>query len=341
MLQGNFGGSSHNGSQGILGLAIACEAERKWATRPGVPKMYLGIDIGGTKIAGALVDEYGVIANRADSPTDAALGGPHVLEVALSLAVELVAMAKEPIVAIGIGAGGQIDADHGVVVSATDVLPGWAGTRIADAFAAKFGVTVVVDNDVNALAAGEARFGAARGYKTVAFLALGTGVGGALLIDGRIHHGAHWTGGEFGHLLIDMVDDARKDVGGARGTLEAYASGPGLVATYRAFSGDITHGLTGRDVVADADLDPDSPAALAITRTGEYLGFGLASLANILDPDIFVIGGGVAEIGERLLGPARAVLSTRALPGPATCPVVTASLGRDASVIGAASLAMP
>ena len=188
---------------------------------------------------------------------------------------------------------------------------------------------------MNALAVGEGRFGAARGRATVVFLALGTGVGGALLLGGRLHHGAHWAGGEFGHLLLTMDAGARRDGGGHAGTLEAYASGPGLVQTWREISGDWDGDVTGEDVPARAG----GPEAVA--RTGEALGYGLTSLANTLDPDVIVIGGGLAALGEALLGPARRVLRARALPGPANCPVVPAALGPDAGVVGAASLAMP
>ena len=298
----------------------------------------LGIDIGGTKIAAALVDDNGAVVTRGQRHTDAKRGGPAVLASAIELGRELTATAT--MTAIGIGAGGQIDSRRGVVLSATDVLPGWTGQPIAAAFRDAFGLPVAVDNDVNALAVGEHRFGAAKRYETVAFLALGTGVGGALLLSGVVHRGAHFTGGELGHLLIDNGADARRDTGGSIGTLEAYASGPGLIATYRELVGRDREALTGPKIAAEAHRDPDGAAAQAVTITGEHLGFGLASLANILDPDLFIIGGGLASLGELLLAPARRILAARALPGPATCPVVTASLGADASVIGAAALAM-
>jgi glucokinase len=133
---------------------------------------------------------------------------------------------------VGIGAGGQIDTEQGIVYSATDVIPGWKGIRITEAFGKALGLISAVENDVNVLGLAETRFGAARQFSTkgtVVFLALGTGVGGALLTNGTVHHGAHWTGGEFGHILLSMDPNARRDLGGAPGTLEAYCSGPGLV----------------------------------------------------------------------------------------------------------------
>ncbi|MCW3060028.1 MAG: hypothetical protein JWQ02_1849 [Capsulimonas sp.] len=303
--------------------------------------VYLGIDIGGTKIAGALVDAHGLVLKLGARPTEAERGGAHVLQNAIALGQELLHDYDEPIAGVGVGAGGQIDATGGIVVSATDLLPGWAGTEIGPAFAEAFGVPVAVDNDVNALAAGEAKFGAGRGLSTVVFLALGTGVGGALLLEGRVHHGAHWTGGEFGHILLTMDANARRDAGGAQGTLEAYASGAGLVQTWREIAGDDEASITGAEIGADAVQDPGGLGAAAIAQTGRYLGFGLVSLANALDPDAIVIGGGLAGLGDLLLDPARAVLRERALPGPAQTSVMLASLGEHASTIGAAALVIP
>lgn len=294
--------------------------------------MYLGIDIGGTKIACGLVTDTGEVLRQSRCPTPLS-GGTSILDAALSLAGGYRA---EPIKAIGVGTGGQVNADTGVIVSATQLLPGWAGTAVKATFEAAFVLPCFVDNDVNALAVGEHRFGAGQNLPTVVYLALGTGVGGALLMNGHLHHGAHWTGAEFGHLLLTMGEES------PRRTLEEFVSGPGLVQTYRdisgfsGFSGDIT----GEAIAAEARRYSQSQAALAVTRTGEYLGYGLASLANILDPDLIVVGGGPAALGESLLEPARRVLARYALPGPAQCPVVFAALGPDASLIGAAALAM-
>lgn len=292
---------------------------------------YIGIDIGGTKIAGAVITADGTIVSHQTHPTPAQNGGAAVLAAAVDMAQELV---SPEVVGIGVGTGGQVDATQGVILSATDLLPGWAGTPIKAVFEETFGLPTTVDNDVNALAIGEACFGAARGKDTVVFLALGTGVGGALLINGRIHHGAHGAGGEFGHLLLSADENARRDCGGHVGTLEAYASGPGLAQTWREMTGNLTDLVTGQEVVTR----PGGPEA--VRRTGEYLGCGLVSLANALDPDVIIIGGGLAALGDLLLAPARQLLRSRALPGPAQCPVLRAALGPEASVIGAAALAL-
>ena len=293
--------------------------------------VYIGIDIGGTKIAGGLVTAEGRVVRSERSATP--MTGTAILSTALDVARRLFATASEPVLGIGLGTGGQVDTERGVVVSATDILPGWAGTEVKASFEQVFGLPCSVDNDVNALAVGEARFGAGRGLATVLYLALGTGVGGALLLSGRVHHGATWTGGEFGHLLLTTDDTA------PRKTLEDFASGPGLVQTYRELTGFMGE-VSGEVVTAEAARDPVGPAAQAVTRTGECLGFGLASLANSLDPNLIVIGGGLAALGDSLLEPARAILRRYALPGPSRCPVIPAALGAEAAIIGAAALGM-
>lgn len=302
----------------------------------------IGIDIGGTKIAGGIVTDDGKVVSREERPTPVKDGGKQILIEAIEVAKLLKDKSQGTVEAVGIGAGGQIDAVQGVVFSATDVIPGWRGIRIAEGFSEALTMPAKADNDVNVLALAETRFGAARDCAngTVLFLALGTGVGGALLTRGKLHHGAHWSGGEFGHILLTMDANARCDTGGARGTLEAYCSGPGLVETWRELTGSRDAGMTGHDVVRDAKQNADGPGSIAIEKTGEYLGFGLASLANALDPDLIIIGGGLSELGDSLLEPARRILKKHALPGPATCKVVTAQLGLDAAIVGAASLVL-
>ena len=294
--------------------------------------LYIGIDIGGTKIAGGLVTHDGRVIRSERRPTPL-VGGAAILEAALDIVHRFLDAAPEPVLGIGVGTGGQVNTERGLIVTATDILPGWAGTEVRLAFEKTFGLPCSVDNDVNALAVGEARFGAGRGLPTVLYLALGTGVGGALLLNGRVHHGATWTGGEFGHLLLTT------DQAAPRRTLEDWVCGPGLVQTYRELTG-FMEAMTGEILAAEAARDTDGPASQAIRRTSECLGFGLASLANVLDPDLIVIGGGLAALGDSLFGPARAILQRYALPGPARCPVVPAALGAEAAVVGAAALAM-
>ncbi len=301
--------------------------------------IFLGIDIGGTKIAGGLVTDTGAVLAAMRRPTPLT-GGRDILDAALSVARELLAQTDQPAAAIGIGTGGQVDCDRGVILAASGLLPGWAGTRVKAMFEDALGLPTFVENDVNALAIGESRFGAGRGLGTVLYVALGTGLGGAIVLKGQVYHGAHWSGGEIGSLLLTTDPQARRAPSGEIGTLEAYASGPGLVQTWRELSGLADAAVTGAALAAEAQRDPQGMASQAVTRTGEYLGYGLVSLVNVLDPDLIVIGGGLVSLGEMLLHPARQILHKRALPGPASCPIVPAALGPDAAVIGAACLGM-
>lgn len=297
--------------------------------------LVVGIDIGGTKIAGVVVADDGSLVRNERVPTRAYRGGEAVLEIVIELISEL--RRDFDIAAIGVATGGQVDPISGTVLSANSLLPGWGGMAIGERLRDAFQLPIAVDNDVNALAIAELQMGAARSARNVVFLALGTGVGGALLIDRSIYHGARGAGGEFGHLILDTSENARFASDGMKGTLEAYCSGAGLVRTYVETSGGAP--ISSEEVAALAMRDPESDAAHAVAETGIWLGFALSSLAVSLDPDLIVIGGGLSSIGEPLIGPAREILRTRALPGPNLCPVVIAELGPDSAVIGAACLA--
>jgi glucokinase len=301
----------------------------------------LGIDIGGTKIAAALVDaDTGEVLASDRVPTHAREGGEAVLERAVEMGRTLIGEGitrNVPLpLAVGVGAGGQIDPMTGVVLSATDLLPDWAGMPIRMMFEDAFGLPVAADNDVNALGVGEARFGAGRDCPNVLFLSLGTGVGGAIIADGRLYHGARGAGGEVGHLIL--YPDGLPCTCGGRGCLEQYASGAALARLYQEEGGGVE--MDGAVIGAEAREDPVGPAARAVRRLGEYLGLGLTSLASVLDPDKIIIGGGLSDLGDLLLDPARAVLIARALPVVRYTPVVLPGLGPDATVIGAASLAL-
>lgn len=304
--------------------------------------MLLGIDIGGTKIAGGLVEaRTGRIVHAERIATGAEAGGQAVLARAVDLARRLRDTAKQQggkmPAAVGVGAGGQIDADTGVVRSATEILPGWTGTPLRQAFAEALSLPVACDNDVNALAIGESRFGAGKGFGNTIFLALGTGVGGAIIIQGRLYRGARGAGGELGHLVL--FPDGRSCTCGGRGCLEEYANGAALLRHFQEAGGDAA--WDGARIADEARRESDGPAARAVARTGEMLGLGLVSLLNIFDPDRIIIGGGLSDLGDRLLDPARRVIAARALPALRPCPVVVAALGPDAGVVGAAALALP
>jgi glucokinase len=230
---------------------------------------------------------------------------------------------------VGIGAGGQIDPIAGDVVHATELLPGWTGQPLAATFADVFQVPAFADNDVNALAEGELRHGAGRGCRSLVFLALGTGVGGAIVVDGKVLHGARGAGGELGHLLLYPPDR----------NLEACASGEGIRRAYQLASGSRT-GLSSEEI-AERAASGDPAACEAAEIVGRDLGYALVTLAHLFAPERIVIGGGVVDgFGERVLGPAREQVRMRCLPGVSGTPVLAAELGRDAAVVGAASVAV-
>ncbi len=300
---------------------------------------FLGVDIGGTKTAAGIIDDQGRVIVQSRKATPASAGGTVVLETAIALASSLLDDFDGEITAVGIGAGGQIDSETDTVVSATDLLPDWAGQAVGPAFSCVLSLPAFVENDVNALALGEYRFGAAREVEQFAYLALGTGVGGAFVQNGHPLRGAHWAGGEFGHMIISIDNNARLDHGGHKGTLEAYASGHGLIETWREVTGDRTP-VTGEEIAAYAEEDDGGPANLVVAQTGQYLGLGLVTIVSLFDPDLIVIGGGLAALGDRMLEPARKTLRERALAGPSACPVMVSALGAESSVIGAAAVAM-
>lgn len=303
---------------------------------------YIGIDIGGSKITGGVVNSAGRVVLRKDCPTPVISGGPKILQDAIALTADLIKSFDQTIKGIGVGAGGQIDAHSGVVLSATDVLPGWQGIRVAETFCKHLDLPTFVENDVNTRALGEARFGAAASTPdcTIVFLLLDAGVGGAILLNGSVYHGAHWSGGEFGQILLTMGSDVRRGPGGGVGTLEAYCSTSGLVQTWRELSNSNNTTVTAQDICNEAKSNLKSLAAAAVAKTGEYLGFGLVSITNAIRPHIVVIGGELATLGDILLNPAKEVLTSRSLTGSATCAVAQTNLGPDVAIIGAASLAM-
>lgn len=306
-------------------------------------RRFIGVDIGGTKIAAAIVVEPGVIERRVTRPTPRT-GGDAVLRAVADLVAELAAglaagpgagPGSGPVDAVGVGAPGVIDARDGSVVSATDILPGWAGTAVRADLEKLTGLAVAVDNDVRAMARGELGAGAARGCGDAVFVSLGTGVGGALAREGRIVRGTHGTTGEFAHLLVPATGAIACGCG-RRDHLEALVSGPAIAATYA--ERVEAPGITLPEVVLRM-RDGDDVAREVITAAATLLGRALAGLLAAVDAEVVVVGGGVSSIGAPLLDPLAAALHEEALPPLRGTPVRAAELGTDAPLIGAALLA--
>lgn len=299
----------------------------------------VAVDLGGTKTAGAVVAHDGSVRARASIPTAAREGGTVILDATTALVRDLLRQAAhlgDEAVAVGVGSAGVIDAGAGRVVSATDAISGWAGVDLGGELHARLGLPVAVGNDVHAHALGEAWLGACAGRGSALVVAAGTGVGGSLLLDGRPLHGAHHVAGHVGHVSVPEAEGLLCTCGGV-GHVEAVASGPGLHALYLGLGGD-PEVRTARDVVARADAG-DSIARAAVARAATALGRAVGGLVNVLDPEVVVVGGGLAGAGPRWWSSMEAALRAELIGLLADVPVVEATLGADAALVGAARLA--
>ncbi|WP_017604773.1 ROK family protein [Nocardiopsis alkaliphila] len=293
----------------------------------------VALDIGGTKIAAATVTADGVLGVRKRCPTPAGAGPEAILAVAAEL-VDEVARERD-VVGVGVGSAGVIDPDTGSVVSATDALTGWAGTDLRGGLGRLLGRPVTVTNDVHTHALGEYRRGAARGRSTVLFVAVGTGVGASLLLEGRVHHGFRAVAGHAGHVPVPAAA-GRLCPCGAEGHVEAVASGPALLEEYRERSGAWDLGLA-EFVEASERGDPVAEAVLA--EGGRALGEALAGVANVVAPEVVVVGGGVAESGERWWSALREGTERGLVPALRGLTPVPSDLGADAALLGAGHMA--
>lgn len=310
-------------------------------------RLTVGIDIGGTKVAGGVVDQYGQVLalTRADTPaTDVVRTRGVIVDMIRELA------AAHPVAAVGIGAAGWIDSRQGRVRFAPQLA--WRDEPLREHVAAAVGLPVVLENDANAAAWAEFRFGAGADCReSMALITVGTGIGGGLVIGGRLVRGTHGFAGEPGHQLA--VPDGLPCGCGRRGCLEQYASGQALVRLARQAVREQPNAAAGLlelagspeeisgPLVTTAARAGDKLAREAFEQVGQWLGSCLADLLQLLDPQLLVVGGGVAEAGELLLGPARESYRS-ALAQRGTLPAASirsAQLGNVAGVVGAADLA--
>ena len=307
----------------------------------------IGVDVGGTKIAGGVVDEAGAIIarTRRDTPsTDPSAIVDNIVSVVQEL------RRGRSVDAVGVGSAGFVDAARSTVLFAPNLA--WRDVAVRDQVVAATELPVVVENDANAAAWGEFRFGAAEDVDDMICVTVGTGIGGGLVLNGAVYRGAHGVGAELGHLRV--VPNGHMCGCGNRGCLEQYASGSALVREARALAsagtvfaarllelaGGDPEKITG-PMITDAARDGDGASRELLTDLGRWLGEGLASFAAILDPAVFVIGGGVSAAGDLLLAPATDAFR-RNLTGRGYRPeaeIRVATLGNDAGIVGAADLA--
>ncbi|MEV0193693.1 ROK family protein [Kitasatospora purpeofusca] len=288
----------------------------------------VGVDIGGTKTSAALIDRTGEVGRTVTVPTPAA-EGPRAVLAAVADAVRRLGGGPA---AVGVGSAGVIDPAGGRVLSATDAMPGWAGTDLRGGLHDLLGLPVAVENDVHAHALGEAWTGAAADSRTVLLVAAGTGVGGSLLIDGAVHRGARTAAGHVGHLAVPAAA-GRPCTCGGRSHVEAAAAGPALYADYRANGGRAE--VTDLRAVAALAEEGDALALRTLERGATALGQALGGLANVLDPDLVLVGGGVAGCGEAWWQPLRAAFAAELLPPLRGLEPVPGRLGTAAALVGA------
>ncbi len=310
-----------------------------------IPGVVVGVDIGGTKVLAGVVDGNGAVTATARRTTPGRRVVASRVEDALVEAV-LEAADGRPLAGVGVAAAGFVDSGGERVMFAPH-LP-WQGEPLRDLLQERLGCPVVLDNDANCAARAEAHHGAARGAVSALVITLGTGIGGAVLLDGSVVRGANGMAGEFGHMQV--VPDGQACECGRRGCWEQYSSGNALVRDVRGLMvdqpsvlADMCDGnpdlITGPMVTAAAEQG-DLVARGAFASVGDWLGVGTANLVAAFDPELVVVGGGVSAAGDRLLDPARAALH-RTLVGAShriVPDLVAAQLGPRAGMIGAALL---
>jgi len=311
----------------------------------------LALDIGGTKIAAAIVSETGALVQRAQCATLAAEGAEAVLARAVALGRQVMAASPESApVAAGVGTGGQVDAADGHIIYATPLLPGWSGLPLRQRLEEAWQLPVQGENDVNAAGLGEAIHGAGQGLHHLLCVAVGTGIGGAIILDGRIYHGATGLAGHLGHLSIAAIRGRRCNCGGV-GCVEMYASGPAIEAAWIKQIGprrtrqwlcceprEVT--VARIAALAASAEEGSAPARQVLGQAGGYLGQAIASLLNVLNPQLVVVGGGVAQAGAPVFAGIRQAVRERAMPSVQQTPIVPAALGPDAALVGAAMAAL-
>jgi glucokinase len=307
----------------------------------------IGVDVGGTKVAAGVVDEEGkvLVSTRRPTPSESP---QHVEETIEAVVTEL--RREYDVEAVGIGAAGFVDADRSTVLFAPNLV--WRGEPLRDDIARRINLPVVVENDANAAAWAEYRFGAGRDARDLVCVTVGTGIGGGIVLDGALYRGRYGIGAEFGHMRV--VPGGRRCGCGQTGCWEQYCSGRALLREAReiadvwpeygarllALGGGEPEGIESFEVT-QAAREGDPAAVACFEELGMWLGQGLADLAAVLDPALFVVGGGVADAGDLLLGPARRVFAER-LTGGTHRPIAEirlAELGNEAGLVGAADLA--
>jgi glucokinase len=314
--------------------------------------VFVGIDLGGTKISAALVDGEGRIISKDQRETEASTGLDDVVARMTDAASKVMndgGVLPAGVSGVGVAAPGPIDAKTGVVTAPPN-LPGWKDVPLRQLIQDELGLPTALENDANAAALAEHRFGAGRGTKHMIYVTASTGIGGGLILNGDLYDGATGAAGEIGHMTI--LPQGPYCGCGNRGCLEALASGRAIAREARE---SVTRGVPtliaqlaegdperiSAKLVARAAAQGDTEAEEILDEAMSYLGVGMANLVNLFNPQLIVIGGGLTKMGSRLFDPVRRIIDRRAFSTAAQAArVVPAQLGDDAGVLGAATVAM-
>jgi len=301
------------------------------------PRYVLGLDVGGTKLAAGLVDEAGVVRSFVLEATRAEEGPDRGLERLFELGRRAVAEAGagwEEVGAVGIGCGGPLDSARGVLL-APPHLPGWTDVAVVELAEHALGLPVALENDATAAAAGEHRYGAGAGSSHMVYLTISTGVGGGIVVDGRLYRGSTGNGGELGHVTVDCGGRVCRGCG-RKGCLEAYVSGTSIAER----AGEAGMGVVTASDVAVAAAAGDPVATEVWEATVDALVCGLTSIVNLFEPQLVVLGGGVVGgTGEQLLGPVRERVRAEAMGSAGEAKIVVSAFGQHVGVVGAAAIA--
>jgi glucokinase len=293
------------------------------------------IDVGGTKIAVGIVDHEGGIRGRAESPTAAECGFPDGLRRMIAMLRETATHVGVEIEGIGIGCTGPVDPFTGVLGS-VDLLPGWQGGAIVKEISKAFGVSTAMENDADAAGLAEAVWGTGRGKHRFLYVTIGTGIGVAAIIDGKLYRGADGFHPETGHHVIDL--SGPRCYCGARGCWEVLASGPAIEAWAKSRIAPDANAVTLKRIGEMADVG-DTVALETMDRLGFYLGVGLGNLVIIFCPDMIALGGGVMEASHLFLDRARQVVRQHCGLVPfVKAELAVAALGANTALIGAAQV---
>jgi glucokinase len=315
-------------------------------------RFVLGIDIGGTNlVVGSVAEDGSRVVATASEPTHAEAGASDVVDRLVALAQRVIAETRREvpgaeILGVGVGAPGPLDTKRGIVLLTPNL--GWVNMPLRQIIHDRLGLPAALDNDANCAVLGEWWVGAARGARHAIGITIGTGIGGGLILDGRLYHGASDVAGEIGHTTIDT--EGRRCKCGNYGCLEAYASGPNIalraVEAIQAgaesslpahVGGDLTR-VTAQTVY-EAAQDGDELALEVVNDTAKFLGLGIANLLNVFNPEVVVVCGGVTQAGDHLFVPLRREVARRAFkPAVTGCRIVPGELAGTAGVFGAAKV---